>query len=294
MPKVASTVRVFAPEQWGEVDRFIATANAKYTFKEHQWRVLSGVRNHLHKALTLLGIANNLVPTLDDDHAELGSKGFTRAQNSRNLAAVLEGVITEIYSSVDCTSKVLFFVYGPNSRGFKESTRKLFTDFDKISGSFPENLKLKIGLVDWYEDLRHIRDELTHRDVGSCSLDRETGKITYFHSGLRGEGRLLPIDDIFYWVNSKLHCVNEFIGVVFNELNKTIVSGEVQQVCGFVDGRVLIRLLDVSKPIDFNNGTCMSAQWFTEPSNPTCPFYMNCDAFNHRASKEKIQNHFRE
>ncbi|MGB3470329.1 MAG: hypothetical protein WBA51_05875 [Erythrobacter sp.] len=294
MPKVPEAVRMFAPERWGEVDRFRVLWPTTYKFEGFQKRVVAGVENHFHKALTLLQIAESLIPSLEVDETELEVRGFTPAQNARKLAAVLEGVITELYSVVDCTAKVLHLIYGPTSSRYKDSTRRLFAEADKITGSFPERLKNVIRAVTWYEELRRIRDELTHRDVGSCSKDPESEKIRYFHSSLWEGERLKPIEDIFGWVRTNVDAVNQFIGVVFNELNSNIKAGTVHQVCGMVEGRILMRMLDVAQPIDFDNGTCLSAQWFTEPENPDCPFAGNCGAFARRASPDLLREVFGE
>lgn len=289
MPKVADAVRMFAPERWGQVDRFRTLSSTTYSFRGHQKRVLAGVENHFHKALTLFGMAERLLPNLEIDEAELEANGFTPAHNARNLAAVLEGVITELYSVVDCTAKILHIIYAPTSRGFRESTRRLFAEPDAISGSFPDRLKVLIAGSDWYEDLRKIRDELTHRDVGSCSKDRETGLVRYFHSSLWEGERLKPIGDVFGWARENINSVNEFIGTVFHELNGTITSGTVTQMCGMVQGRMLMRLLDASQPIDFHNGVCLSAQWFEKPDMPRCPFAEECGAYQRKATPDQLR-----
>jgi hypothetical protein len=109
----ADALLMFAPEQWGQVDLFRAVNTTTYTFSPHQQRVLAGVENHSHKAVTLLWLAEALRPTLQLDDAELEENGFTPARNAKNVAAIVEGVITELYSVIDCAAKVLHFVYGP-------------------------------------------------------------------------------------------------------------------------------------------------------------------------------------
>jgi hypothetical protein len=84
--------------------------------------------------------------------------------NSQELSAVIEASILELYSSLDCTVKVLHAVYGHGSRSFPKSTRKLFHNYDKVTGSFPEELKEVFRTADWYDGLRYLRDELTHLD----------------------------------------------------------------------------------------------------------------------------------
>jgi hypothetical protein len=270
---------MFAPEKWGEVKRFRVLSPTTYKLRGHEKRVLVGVENHFHKAQTLLAMAEKMLPALALDEAELEENGFTPAQNAENLAAILEGVITELYSVVDCTAQFLHFIYGQTSRGFKKSTRRMFSHVNEITGSFPSRIKDIIRSCDWYEDLRKIRDELTHRDVGRCFRDRESGTVSYYHSSLWDGERIKPIDDIFVWVRTNMNAVNKFTGIVFHELNSNIVSGTISQVCGMVEGHMLIRRIDVSQPVDFNNGICLSAKSFEKPDFPTCPFAQECGAY---------------
>lgn len=50
-------------------------------------------------------------------------------------------------------------------------------------------------------------------------------------------------------------------------------------MCGMVEGRLLHRYVDPSKPLDFNSGRCGSWIWFELPENPTCPFKEFCGAY---------------
>lgn len=292
MPKLAPAVRLFNPEMWGEVDRFQTFCSTTYLFGKYHQRVLSGVSNHLHKSQRFLRLAETLLPKLEIDDAELEEHGFTNSKNAANLASILEAAITEIYSAVDCTAIILHHVYGKSSRGYKKSTSRLFSHADKITGSFPDRLKETIIVATWFKDLHHIRDELTHSDVGSCSKDKDTGTIRYFHSSLREGDRSKHIEDIFGWIWKHFADANAFIGLVFNELNTTIIPGTVVQHCGMVEGLMLSRFLDTKQPIDFNNGSCMSSSWFDKPDNPSCPFQKNCGAYQRPASPDRIQNHF--
>lgn len=49
MPKIAPALRMFAPERWGQVDRFRVLSPTTYELRGHQKRVLAGVENHFHK-----------------------------------------------------------------------------------------------------------------------------------------------------------------------------------------------------------------------------------------------------
>jgi hypothetical protein len=276
------TVRIFAPEQWGEIDRFVNLHAETYRFHGRDARALSGVRNHFQKSITLQSLAVKLRIGLNIDEEQLEKRGYTAALNSHELSAVIEASILELYSSLDCAVKVLRVVYGHSSRSFPESTRKLFNNFEKITGSFPDTLKQVFRKADWYNGLLYIRDELTHLATGSCTLDHKTGNVRYLHMGMKLRGSVYIIDDIFMWLADTTNQLNSFLGMIFHVLNLTLKSTPVQQTCGFVEGRILLRYLDPTEPLTFNSGQCFAYQWFERPENPTCPFVETCGAYQRK------------
>ncbi|MBR0948252.1 MULTISPECIES: hypothetical protein [Bradyrhizobium] len=281
-PQTLPTVRVFAPELWGEVDRFANFYGETYKFSDRDRRAVSGVATHLEKAITLRALAVKLRPGLDIDRDQLNKNGFTPAVNSRELSTVIEAAVLELYSSVDCTVKVLHAIYSKGSRSFPGSTRKLFQNIDKVTGGFPEELKDAIRSAHWYNGLLYWRDELTHLATGGCSLDHNTGSVSYMHTGMRQHGNAYIINDVFAWIDDAIEKINAFTGVIFHLLNSTLKSALVQQVCGFVEGRILIRYLDPTEPLDFNSGRCFAYQWFEKPENPTCPIVEHCGAYKRK------------
>lgn len=86
-PQTLPTVRVFAPELWGEVDRFANFYGETYKFSDRDRRAVSGVATHLEKAITLRALAVKLRPGLDIDRDQLNKNGFTPAVNSRELSS---------------------------------------------------------------------------------------------------------------------------------------------------------------------------------------------------------------
>ncbi|MET4232660.1 hypothetical protein ACVWXN_007352 [Bradyrhizobium sp. i1.4.4] len=215
------TVRVFAPGFWGEVDRFANYYHESYAFPDRDKRAVSGGTAHLEKAITLQALAVKLRPGLDIDRDQLNKNGFTRAANSRELSTVIEAAVLELYSSVDCTVKVLHAVYGKSSRSFPGSTRKLFHNIDKVTGDFPAELKDAIRTARWYNGLLYWRDELTHLTTGQCSLDHNKGAVNYLHMGMRQNGNAYVIDDVFAWLDEAIEKINAFSGIVFRLLNST-------------------------------------------------------------------------
>lgn len=281
-PQTLPAVRVFAPEQWGEVDRFASFYGGTYKFSDRDRRAVSGVANHFRKAITLQALAVKLRPGLDLDHDELNKNGFTPALNSHELSAVIEGSVLELYSSVDCTVKVLRAAYGAGSRSLPNSTRKLFQNIDKVTGTFPEEIKDAFRAAHWYNGLLYWRDELTHLATGQCWLDQKTSAVNYMHAGMKLNGGPYIVDDVFARLADTTEKLNAFIGLVFHKLNSTLKPTLEQQVCGFVEGRILMRYLDPTEPLSFNSGRCISYQWFEKPENPTCPFVEHCGAYQRK------------
>lgn len=277
-PRLAKAVLMFTPEYWGQVDRFAMLCSGTYTFSPHDSRVLSGVSAHFEKAQIFKSLAEELRSTLEIDREELNSQGFTPANHARKLAAVVEAFTVELYSTVDCTAQVLRAVLGPSTRGFRASTSYLFTNNHKISG-LPEPIVDAIAAADWYLPLRYLRDELTHRATGHCSLDDDTGLVTYAHYGMKKDDKPLIYDDIFLTMEGTFNAVNLFLGEVFRFLLFTLGDTPVQQMCGITKGRMLMRSIVPTEPLTFDSGLCLSHQWFELPENPDCPFVAKCGAY---------------
>jgi hypothetical protein len=94
-PSRPATVRIFAPELWGQVELFSNLCSETYKFNEREQRAVAGVRQHFDKAITFQTLAAKLRPNLQIDLAQLNAQGFTPAEHSREPATVIEAVITE-------------------------------------------------------------------------------------------------------------------------------------------------------------------------------------------------------
>jgi hypothetical protein len=149
----------FTPEKWGQLERFMRLHSGTFQFTPTTQKALSGAYNHFRKALTFKNLAVKLVPNLEIDEKELEIHGYSSARNSKELSAVIEGIILELYSSIDCTRKVINEIYG-KCPGIPDSTRKLFQNAfdDKIDEHVPEFLRKTIKEAAWYPPFRKIRD----------------------------------------------------------------------------------------------------------------------------------------
>jgi hypothetical protein len=273
----------FTPEQWGQLERFMRLHSGTFKFTPTTQRALSGAYNHFRKALTFKSLAVKLIPNLEIDEKELEANGYSSARNSKELSAVIEGIILELYSSIDCSRKVITEIYG-KYRGIPDSTRKLFqnTFDDKIDERIPEFLRKTIKEANWYTPFRKIRDELTHSDIGSCHRDTKTGKIFYMHSGFQVKGKTLIIEDIFGQIEKDFSNTNEFLGKVFAHLNTLLSDEEIWQMCGIFGGRIYSRFIIPSKVVDFNSGRCDAFRWFENEPDHKCPLVDKCGAYKNR------------
>ena len=82
-------------------------------------------------------------------------------------------------------------------RNLPQSTRKLLdrATNEKI-GEFPNELAAAFVKAVWYNEIRMIRDELTHSDTGSYRQAQDE-KISYTHICIKRGDSILIIPDVF-------------------------------------------------------------------------------------------------
>ena len=281
-----SIVITFTPERWGTLERFQHFYGGTHHFDRDTQKSLPGAANHFHKALILFQVAKEHASLLPEDRVQIEERGHTPARRGKELSALVESIILDLYSSIDCTRKVFTFIYR-NHHGVKQSTRKIFQAAadGKIDATVPEGIRNAFANAAWYADFRALRDAITHSDVGSCHLDESSGKVFYMHAGLERDGKALVIEDIFDHVEKTKDNVNLFMGQVFHWLNVDLKDEEVWQMCGVFDGRGYTRFVRPSEAVDFNSGRCDAFRWFEKTENPECPFMRECTAYQRRISE---------
>jgi hypothetical protein len=144
---------------------------------------------------------------------------------------------------------------------------------------FPDPLKEIIRGAGWFGRLLFLRDELTHLGAGVCHLPERAETVTYMHTGVTEDGKPLIVDDIMAWLDGQFAAVKLFLGQVFGFLRGTLGPAPVMLICGMVEGRMLMRFVDPTQPLDWSNGRCQSWVWFERPDAPTCPFTGRCGAY---------------
>jgi hypothetical protein len=247
--------------------------------------------------MVLMGLSRKLAPELRSDYEETIEKGFSDAIHSKELAAILDSLFCELYSSVDCTRHVIAAIYGKYPGITSKSTSGLFENAGKhiIDERVPLEIReaLEKGQNDWFPRLKEIRDSLNHYSIGSCSdfEGRHKGelepKVSYSHDLLGDDmGNVLVTNDVFKTISEFEVKVNLFQGSVYHALNQTLEDKETTQVCGWFGGRVYLRLVSPKEAIDFNSGKCYSQIYFEKEEMQTCPFVAVCGAYTNSKSED--------
>jgi hypothetical protein len=280
--RIGATVKFKHTNALGALEKFELFHSSTYNFKPTELRALKGSKVHFKKALTLIGVAKDLLPKLDIDEQELRERGFTPADNADRICTLVEAAVMEVYSSLDCVRSILVAVFRSAQGMPTDSTRRFFEriqDGVVFGAPFPMELNQIIRDASWFPELRKWRDSLTHLDTGFISRDKESKLVSYFRPSLKQSENALQHEDIFAWLESTTDRVNRFLGSVFSLLLGRLSQQRVNMLCGFVDGRLLMRSVTYDEETTGVGGECGSAEWFELPENPTCPFSSNCPVY---------------
>jgi nucleoid DNA-binding protein len=285
-----ANIRVFAPEQWGEVTKFRMFAHSTYQLKPRENMALHGVEGHFQKYSVLLGLAQRLAPALIEDNEEVDKQGYSSAIRSKELAAIVDALFSELYSAVDCTRQVIAAIYGKYKGVTAKSTSKLFKNASegKLDEKVPKEIRVALAEANWFPKLRDIRTAITHYNIGSCHMDKD-GRISYFLHQFGTQTNTLVTEDVIQEVSTYANQINKLLGRIYRTLNNTLKDVETVQICGIFGGRIYQRFVSSQEARDFNSGRCKSYEWFEKDTEPTCPFTKDCGAYvRSLALKEKV------
>lgn len=268
----------FHPPSWGAVEFFHSFQSTTYKFNKRELSVLSGVTHHFNKAMTLLKLAEEHAPLLEEDHAEMDTFGHSPSSRGQELSALIEAMILELYSATDCSQKVVYFIYR-NKRCVTSSTRKFFRAvLERKISEVPELVLEAFLNAEWYPEFMRLRDALVHSSTGRCYLDRNTKIVRYMHSDLGSYEKSLVIDDVFAHLKRLAHDINQFMGKVFAGLIPQLCDNPVFQVCGTYKGLLYARDVKPSEASSLG-GRCLSYEWFEKDGKQTCPLAYKCLAY---------------
>jgi len=276
---------MFVPEAWSPARRFSFFLGPPFPETRRLVQAARAAENRRQKFCVLADLANHLRPGLSKDNEELESTGFTSATNSKRYAAVVETLFLELYSSLDVIRTTLYEAYHPRIRGLpRDSTERLLRRVSEgyYGPEFPEPLlhPLSSAFRTWYAELRRVRVEISHGDIGRCHIDPSSGRVVYMHTNLGPPERSLVIDDLEAKVEELAVGVRDLVDSVFSFLCSELQSVEVQLPCGFFRGRLYERLVAYSDQLDFNSGVCYSRWWFEIEPEHLCPMRKRCGAYS--------------
>jgi hypothetical protein len=189
----------------------------------------------------------------------------------------------ELYSNLDAVRSALFEAYYRVRSVQNKSTNKLFQRAHEhgYGPEFPEPVRqaLSAAYGTWYQELRRIRVELSHGNIGSCHIDPVSGKVIYTHEGLGTDQRALVIDDLEAKANELSNFVFELVDEIFLFLCSQLEPLEVLIPCGFFRERLYERTVSYDDNLDFHSGTCFSRRWFENEPEHLCPVRTRCGAY---------------
>lgn len=275
---------VFRPDLWTDVGRFQKFIGAPFPNDGNLRIGTKAVSDHLEKFRVLAGLANRLAKDLELDHFEVESRGYSSATHSKEYAAIVESLITTLYSVLDGLRQALYGAYRKVQRVQNSSNERMFnfaTD-QKYGAGFPEPIRTALADANstWFPEFRRIRTELTHRELGTCSWNPKTGKIVYMHVGLGSASKAHVVDDITKTLSDWYANVYELVQYVFRFLGDQLAPIERSVVCGFYRGRVYERRVALTADITFHSGICLSRSWFDKPDEvDKCPLRGSCGAY---------------
>ena len=276
-------ILVFAPECWSSLTKFQKFVGLPFKNTGDLSRGAAAADNHLAKYTVLAGLANRLKDRLAEDAAELDETGYSSASRSKEFAALVESLFCELYAALDGTRHVLHAAF-KNVRGVQDkSTEKMLkrASAKEYGPEFPVEIRdaLAAAYESWFPSLRKIRTEVTHGDIGSCHVDRESHKVKYIHGGLGSATRAFVLDDVIAELNQHWQSVSALLETIFAALFRSLVPVTRTQVCGFYKGRFYQRQVAATADLNRHSGLCTSRDWFEKESGYECPLRQNCGAY---------------
>lgn len=283
----------YAPHLWDYVDRFAKWHEKPFIKSNALSSGLSTIIGHREKFLTLAKRATLLIPELEKEREELKTQGYSNGDMNREFTGIVETLICELYACLDGLKKTIYAIYRDVQGVQSKSTQKLFQNAaeNKYGSEFPTEIStlLKTAYKSWFSTLRCLRTELTHGRIGSCSMQEE-GQISYMHRGIRPNrnNNIFIIEDIVVWINNNASYVNNLLDRICMFWFSQLEPREVIEPCGIHQGRLLIRAITVTDPLDQDSGLCLFRHAFEAHPDWVCPLTGSCLAY------KRVGNHSQE
>lgn len=274
---------IFAPEKWSSARCFRFFVGPPFPSNHMLLKATSAVENRRQKLQLLGALADDLRQGLIDDFRELESTGYTSASRSKTFTAVVETIFLELYSTLDAVRSTLFEAYR-GVRGIQNKrTSQLFRRAHEgtYGPDFPEPIRARLAeaYVRWFPQLRDIRGEVSHGDIGQCYISSEAGSITYIHGGLGTSQRPLVIKGLESTLMDLSSNVDQLVDDIFGYLCSQLDPRPVRVTCGIYRGRIYERTVEYKARMSFDTGECFSRRWFEAEEELKCPMRERCGAY---------------
>jgi hypothetical protein len=99
---------VFRPGLWSPAECFRTFIGEPFPDDSNLQIGTKAVSDHLEKFRILAGLANRLALDLHLDHAEVEASGYSPAIRSKEYAAIVESLVTTLYSVLDGLRQTLY------------------------------------------------------------------------------------------------------------------------------------------------------------------------------------------
>ncbi len=269
---------------WDYVDRFAKWHGAPFAESQTLSNGLKTITGHREKFKILAKRVTSLIPELIEERQLLDQQGYSSGIKAREFASIIETLICELYSCLDGLRNTIYAIYR-NVQGVQnKSTEKLFKKAveGKYDKGFPPEIDnwLKAAYQDWFPELRRLRVELTHGQVGTCSM-KNNSCISYIHYGLRSNSNknVFIIENIIDWINFHASHVDSLLNTICKFWFDQLEPREVIEMCGVHQGRVIIRAIEITEPVNQDSGLCLFRHAFEEEPEWACPLRDSCAAY---------------
>ncbi len=277
---------LFAPETWLKVRLFRQFIGPPFPDHPELSKGVTAIENHLSKYEHIARLTNRMLGTLTEDHEELAAMGFSHAHRHHEFAALNEALFCELYASLDGLRRSIFGAYSRIDGVQNKSTKQLFSRaFERSYGPrFPEVIRTVLAQAyeTWFPELRQIRTEVTHGDVGYCHLEKATGTVTYVHPAIHLKDGDLVISNLGKKLDELSAKVVELTEHVFGFWYSQLEQRERLAFCGIWKGRFYQRRVVPEPQIGMASGVCQSAWWFRNDPAFSCPLATQCQAYTRR------------
>lgn len=279
----------YAPQTWTFARKFLVFAGPPFRVDSDLITGTAAAVAHREKYEVLGGIANDLVPEVQAEAAQLNESGYSLGRQGRALAAVSEAMLAELYSTLDGLRRAVYSAFRGTRSLQRKSTLKLFqlAAEGKYGSQFPRELNecLSLAYHSWFPRLRAIRTETTHGEIGRCWANLKTGRIQYSH-GYSGRGDPeLHLDDVIGYANESHDNVMRVVEFFFETFFKRLQPIERPYICGIFRGVPYQRMVAPVPDVSFNDGRCLSRSWFEHKPQYLCPLRDNCGAYTRPVSQ---------